>query len=382
MLLDRVMVATATTGTGTVTLGAAVAGYRTFAAAGAVDGLTYDYTIIDGNAWEVGRGTYAAGANTMTRVLDSSSTGALLVLSGAATVFVAATSKALRRFEGEPATPPAGLVEVGVRNYAGRDMLAVASNQGWDRVFQTLTGTGKVIGYIAASGIATFDRPPGTPNLVTNWSSIGTATAVTVSITNRATRESRVSNVSAATAGSFAGWRTGTSSIRIIYMSDGTNGGFFSICRFVVSDPQTTPGARMFIGLANSAAAPTNVNPASLTNVIGVAQVDGSTNLNIVFAGASTNAPIDLGPNFPANTLTADLYELALHCAPGDPTQVGWRVARLNTGDVASGVIQNTVPGTTLPASSTIMYKLVYRGNNTQALVVSIDVASFVTHLQ
>ena len=91
MLKDRVSVATATTGTGTVTLGAAVSGYRTFASAYPADAKV-SYVIVDGAAWETGTGTFSVSANTVTRTLIASSTGALLSLSGAATISVAMLS--------------------------------------------------------------------------------------------------------------------------------------------------------------------------------------------------------------------------------------------------------------------------------------------------
>lgn len=91
--LDRVKVSTATTGTGTITLGSAAPGFRTFGAAGAVDLAYYRYVIEDGDDWELGYGAYTTAGTTLTRNLQKSSTGSLLNLSGDATVFVTAAAE-------------------------------------------------------------------------------------------------------------------------------------------------------------------------------------------------------------------------------------------------------------------------------------------------
>ena len=85
---NRVKVSVPTTGTGSVTLGAAIDGFQTFADGGILNGNTVRYTITDGNAWEVGTGVYSSTGPTLTRVLDESSTGSLLNLSGAAELFI------------------------------------------------------------------------------------------------------------------------------------------------------------------------------------------------------------------------------------------------------------------------------------------------------
>jgi hypothetical protein len=88
---DRVKVSTATTGTGTLTLGAAAIGFQDFSTIG--DGNTTYYTITDvaSGEWEVGIGTYDSTGDTLTRdtVLASSNSGNLLNLgAGDKDVFV------------------------------------------------------------------------------------------------------------------------------------------------------------------------------------------------------------------------------------------------------------------------------------------------------
>ena len=87
-LADRVQETTATTGTGTVALAGAVAGYQSVSTIGS--GNTTYYTITSDFAWEVGIGTYTSSGTTLSRdtVLSSSDGGAKISLTGLSNVFV------------------------------------------------------------------------------------------------------------------------------------------------------------------------------------------------------------------------------------------------------------------------------------------------------
>lgn len=94
-LVNRAKMTTATTGTGTISLGAAAdGGYQTFAAAGVSDGDVVRYVIEDAGNWEIGTGTYTASGTTLSRtVSESSNSGSAISLSGSAVVYVSAAAE-------------------------------------------------------------------------------------------------------------------------------------------------------------------------------------------------------------------------------------------------------------------------------------------------
>ena len=88
-LADRVKVATSTIGTGSVTLGSALAGYQTLAQGGISNGQTVRYVLEDGANWEIGTGTYTTAGPTLTRsVIESTNADSAISLTGNATVFL------------------------------------------------------------------------------------------------------------------------------------------------------------------------------------------------------------------------------------------------------------------------------------------------------
>ncbi len=92
--LNLARVTTATTGTGTITLGSAVSGYLTFALAGVANGDVVSYGIKDGASSEIGYGTYTSAGTTLTRtVTKSTNSNAAISLSGIAEVFITARAE-------------------------------------------------------------------------------------------------------------------------------------------------------------------------------------------------------------------------------------------------------------------------------------------------
>jgi hypothetical protein len=196
-----------------------------------------------------------------------------------------------------------------------------------------------------------------------------------VAATSLFTRMRRLGYVSTSTAGSFAIIRQTAANITLGTTIGGVAvGGFFKVIRFGISDAATVAGARMFVGI-NNGSAPSAGEPSTLTNVIGVGHGASDTNLRLFHGGSAAQTPIDLGASFPANTLSADVYELALFCAPGSEV-VTWQVTRLNTGHSASGSLSGA-SGVALPAPATLLaMSFNYRTNNTTALAVGLDIMS------
>ena len=92
-LYNLARMTTATTGTGTITLGSASSGFLTFAAAGVANGDIVFYGIKDGANSEVGYGTYTASGPTLSRnVVKSTNSNAAIALSGAAEVYITAVA--------------------------------------------------------------------------------------------------------------------------------------------------------------------------------------------------------------------------------------------------------------------------------------------------
>ena len=272
----------------------------------------------------------------------------------------------------DASAPSSGDLTVYSKAIGGRMMLKQIGPSGLATALQPFLARNKV-GYWNPPGNAA--TVPGIFGYTTLTTTGSTLTARTITTTNLFQRMRRLGFVTtAATAGSVA---TAYVPANQVTVGSGTAGigGFYKVCRFGCSDAATVAAARQFVGVGVGNA-PTNVEPSTLTNVIGVGHGASDTNLKIFYGGSAAQTAINLGANFPANTLSTDIYELVLFAPATSNNTVYYEVTRINTGDVLTGTLTGTA-GTALPASTTLLsYHWSWRSNNTTALKVGLDIMS------
>jgi hypothetical protein len=264
-----------------------------------------------------------------------------------------------------PIAPAADRVKVTSQNWGGRQTLGLTTPDGITSVLQNHVGRAGIIcarptvntnnHSIIGAGTLTF---------------IGTATARNVANTSFFAGSRRHGIVSSTSAGNLAGAR-----IPILHFWRGNvagAGGFTMVLRWGISDAVLVTDARMFMGLWNITSAPTNVDPSSLTNLVGVGCDANDTQLQLYAAGGAAQARVSLGANFPVNTVNTDLYETVIY-APPNGSYIAVQVTRLNTGHVTTQVITNAA---NLPASTTFLTINFWRSNNATAAACAVDWAS------
>ena len=386
---DRVKDSTTTTGTGNVTLsGAAPSGFQTFGAVMANSDTCF-YTIADqsGSNWEVGLGTYvsATPAVARTTVIASSNANALVNF-GAGTKDVFLTAPAIKFAQEDntgtvvlpdfgtsaPTVPTGVSAQIFSRQIANRKLPAYIGPSGLDSALQPLLARNK-IGYWNPPGNAT--TLPGVFG-VTAVTAYGTATARTVAVTNLATRMRRLGYPSSTTAGTFAGarvpvlqWSCGSGS------NDGS--GFFMVLRWVDSDPASVAGKRAFIGVRTASSALSNVEPNTLTGVVGIAQSStDATQWQWYAAGSSVGAyaGVGAGVGAPGGSNSGTAWELAIFCPNSVANTYYLQLTNITTGAVASTTFSGAAA--VVPQSSALVCPHLFATNNATAAAVGIDICS------
>ncbi len=314
--------------------------------------------------WATPAGGSPGGSDTQVQYNNSG------VFGGASKVSINSNGSLVLALDSSPATPSADTVGLFGRSIANRMLPAIIGPSGLDTSLQPLLARNKVA----------YWSPPGNANTVPGilgiaaFSAQGTATARNVATTNLATRMRRLGYVSATTAGSFAGAR-----IAAAQFSAGAGpglGGFFLVERFVESDPAPVSGRRAFAGMRNSTTAPTNVEPNTLTNTIGICQLSSdATQWYVCYGGSAAQTAIALGTALGApagNSTTA--WELAIFSPPSPTNTFHILVTNLTTGVTASQTL--TGSATVIPQSTTLLGWQHWVTNNATALAVGVDIAS------
>lgn len=384
---DRVHETCAAPGTGVVSLLGAVTGRQAFSSI-CVNADVVWYCIADqsGANWEVGLGTWGTG-NQLTRaagnVLAGSAGAGVLTnfTTGTQDVFCdVPASKVLQLSDigsfdmpivnGQPPSPAAGLT-LFIKNVGGRLILAQVGPAGMDTSFQPHLGGNRSVWWQPLGNATTVPITTGIAAATT----VGATVTRNVATTNIATRVKRLGyTTTAATAGLLCGHYFSPAQFSL---SDGAGvGGFTYRERFFTSDAAAVSGARAFIGMSSSTSAPTNVEPNTLTNSFGVAQLStDNTQWYIVYGGSAAQTAIALGTALGAPTLTNTVFELSLFAFPNANNKVGYTVTNLGSGVSVSGTLTGTA-GTVLPSSTTLLAPRAWRCNNATALAAGIDIGS------
>lgn len=290
----------------------------------------------------------ATPANTV--VVDNLVTNNSLLNKGSTTLTGSAT----------PATPASGLA-LWEQPSVGRGLLWQMDPNGLSTSLQPF------MGHVHVTLITPNFGSTGIQSIGVVASIDGTPTGRTTASTNFCQSLQRMGMVSASTASSATGLRIARLGW---WLGNGAGlGGFYGVWRFNVSDAALVATGQMFAGMRASAAAFTDVGPSTLTNVIGVGNDNGDTDLQLYASGAAAQPKVDLGANFPAQTTNTDVYELALF-APPNASSVQWQVTRLNTGDIATGTI---TAAASLPSNTTFLEPSIYRSNGGTAAAVGVD---------
>lgn len=385
---DRVKETTTSNGTGGITLAGAVTQFRAFSdVASDLDLLYYAIVAQSGGQWEVGLGTWSTGG-TITRVagqvLSGSAGAATLVNFSAGTkdVFITVPAADILQLDNNSnfnlpsltavTTPAAGNISVFARSVGGRMLPAFAGPSGLDSVLQPHLGRNRRAAWQPIGNATTVPILDG----VSAPTALGTGTARSVATTNIATRIKRLGYVSAATAGAFAGHFFLAGAQQYAIGNGAGLGGFHHISRFVVSDAAAVSGARQFIGWQNVVTTPTNVEPNSLINCFGLAQLStDATQWYIVHGGSAAQTAIALGTSVGAPTLTNTAWDLSFFCPPSSNNIVHYMLQNLSSGVLVSGTITGTA-GTVLPLSTALLALRAWRTNNATLLAVGLDIAS------
>lgn len=143
-------------------------------------------------------------------------------------------------------------------------------------------------------------------------------------------------------------------------------GGFIFSLKWGQGAGASNTTKRAFAGLVSSNAAPTDVNPSTLTDMVGMGWDSADTNVQIMHNdNTGTATKIDLGSGFPKPTADyTNFYQIRLSCLP-NASSIEYEAVNCVTGASVSGSLTTNLP-TNAQALMRHMYASV-GGTNAQA---------------
>lgn len=359
----RILETSSSTGTGAKSLSGALTGMKTVASALRDDGAAIQVgdtmygamVAVDGSGnltgdYEEGLYTYsAANQVTPTTVYRSSNSNAAVSFSAGTKWFyvTALPPKVLQAAPdggvvipastSTPAAPPSGNLSIFSKPQGGRQMLAMMGPSGLDTILQP---------HLAKNGWGSW-KPTFTGTTINAiggpaLTATGTATSAPWATTSLHTRVQRVDYlVTAAATTAVAGYRVAAATWR------GIDGFHFIFRTCPATGVAGVSTRRCFIGMQASTGAPTDVNPSTLLNVVGVGYDAADTNWQVmVNDGSGACTKTDTGIARPSSDRQT-MYSVMIFSPPGG----GWFGVRI-VDEATGSTYESAQLNTNIPAAT------------------------------
>lgn len=248
-----------------------------------------------------------------------------------------------------PSAPDEDTIKIYNSSVGGRPLLSIKPEVGSLYNLQPFLGRRRVQ-RVTANGDGTTVTSDGT-----TLGTVGTATTAATATTNLHTASKRVElAVTVASTSAVAGFRTAALQH---FMGTSTFGGYYLVITYGPSRGVTTATHRSFAGMWGSGSAPTDVDPSTLTDMVGFGYDDDDVNIQFMHNNASgTATKVNLGASFPKPSAdTTKVYEGIIYCPAGGP-DIYYQFTDLTTGvSTAVGSVASEIP-----ASTTLVRPVVY----------------------
>lgn len=258
-----------------------------------------------------------------------------------------------------PSAPAAGNARLFSKSIGGRIMPAFMGPSGLDSTLQphlARNGWSMWTPAFNATAISAIGNAALTAT--------GTATAAAYAVTSLHTRSRRVDYlVTTAATTAVAGYRLSTATFRMLE-------GFHHVARVCPATGATVGTRRFFCGMANATAAPTDVQPSSLLNILGVGYDAADTNWQVFTNdGAGTATKIDTGITRPSSDRQS-IYSVSIFVPPGGTS------ATIQLIDEGTGQTFETTATTDIPSTTTTMAPRAYASVGGTSSVVGLSLFS------